>query len=402
MTTQLEAGTFQRLLNIDANINAIIIGLITVGMITILTFMSYYFEDLSRRHTKKSFIMFLGFIEAAALVVGMILVQHIFKAINAGSSTNWFYATTQMTLLLYCLYTMQNHFIDAVNILAPLYIFGHYLSSGNLGFNIFFVAILIAMAITVIYIAFNKSTIISTEWKYLALQIIYGGIWWILIWSIYKFSPLNTIYMIIGFVLYMWIIRLFSKWIRTSFNDYNIMSRKVNYDELTGIRNRANFDETIDEIFKVYSKENSAPLTMGMFDIDKFKDFNDKYGHSAGDKVLRHVAEVFHHQLFKQTSKGQLFRYGGEEFVVIFKGMNVDDSSKIIRSIRNQLINDPLYYDGNELNVRVSFGVSELVSTDKDIKDLFRRVDHYLYQSKKSGRNRITIEDKTFKFETGI
>lgn len=402
MITQLEAGTFQKILSIDANINAIIIGLITVGLITILTFLSYYFEDLSRKHTKTSFIMFLGLVEAIALVVSMILVQHIFKAINSGDSTNWFYATTQMTLLLYCLYTMQNHFIDIVNIIAPLYIFGHHLVDKNAGYDIFFIITLIAMAITVIYIAFNKKTIKSTEWKYLALQIIYGGIWWLLIWSIYKFSPLKTIYMIIGFVAYMWVIRLFSKWIRTSFNDYNIMSRKVNYDELTGIRNRANFDNTIDEIFKVYGKENSDPLTMGMFDIDKFKDFNDKYGHSAGDKVLQHVAEVFHHQLFKQTNKGQLFRYGGEEFVVIFRGMNVDDSSKIIRSIRNQLINDPLYYDGNELSVRISFGVSELSSKDTSVDDLFQRVDHYLYQSKKSGRNRITIEDKTFKFETGI
>lgn len=399
MRAQLEAGIFQRLLNIDANINAIIIGLITVGLITILTFMSYYFEDLSRKHTKRSFNIILGIIEAGTLVISMILVQHIFKAINSGSSTNWFYATTQMTLLLYCLYTMQNHFIDGVNIIAPLYIFGHHLSDESMGYNIFFVAILIAMAITVMYIAFNKNSIRNTEWKYIALQIIYGGIWWILIWSIYKFSLIKTVYMLIGFVIYMWIIRLFSKWIRTSFNDYNIMSRKVNYDELTGIRNRANLDQTIDEIFKVYSKENSDPLTMGMFDIDKFKEFNDKYGHSAGDKVLHHVAEVFHHQLFKQTSKGQVYRYGGEEFVVIFKGMNVEDSSAIIRQIRNQMINDPLYYDGNELNVRISFGVSELSPDDKDINDLLRRIDHYLYQSKRSGRDRITVEDKTFKFE---
>ncbi|WP_125762232.1 GGDEF domain-containing protein [Companilactobacillus hulinensis] len=402
MTIQLEAGIFQRLLNVDANINAIIIGLITVGIITILTVLSYSFEGISRKHKKWYVDMVLGLIEAAALVLSMILVQHIFKAINAGSSTNWFYATTQMTLMLYALYTMQNHFIDAVNIVAPLYVFGHHLAHENTNYNIFFVAILIVLAITVIYIAFHKNTLQSTEWKYLALQMIYGGIWWILIWSIYKFSPVKTIYMMSGFIVYMWAIRYVSKWIRNSFNNYNNMSEKVNYDELTGIRNRANFDAISDQIFKVYSHEKDIPLTMAMFDIDRFKNFNDEYGHLAGDMVLHHVAEVFHHQLFKQTTRGQLFRYGGEEFVIVFRGLDTDDSVEIIRNIRNELINDPLYYNGNELNIRISFGVSQLAPADRNFKDFFKRVDHYLYESKKSGRNRITIEDETFPFETNM
>ncbi|WP_125568137.1 hypothetical protein [Companilactobacillus insicii] len=126
MSTTLEASVFPRLLNVDANINAIIIGLITVGLITILTIMSYSFEDFSRRHKSRIYDIALGLTEGAVVVISMILVQHIFKALNAGDSANWFYATTQMTILLYSLYTMQNAVIEIVNIIAPLYIFGHH------------------------------------------------------------------------------------------------------------------------------------------------------------------------------------------------------------------------------------------------------------------------------------
>ncbi|WP_334329865.1 GGDEF domain-containing protein [Companilactobacillus sp. HBUAS59699] len=398
MSIKLEAGVFPKLLNVDANINAIIIGLITVGLITILTIMSYSFEDISRRHKSRLYDVVLGLSEGAVVVISMILVQHIFKALNAGSSANWFYATTQMTILLYSLYTMQNAVIEFVNIIAPLYIFGHHLFEGNTGYNIIFMGALIAMAITVIYIARNKNNLLNDEWKYIALQIIYGGIWWLIIWPIYRFSPIRTIYIMIGFIIYMWIIRFVATWIRNSFNDYNNLSKKVNYDELTRVRNRANFDEVSAEIFKVYSKNKEIPLTMAMFDIDHFKLFNDNYGHMAGDKVLQHVASEFEHQLFQQTTRGQLFRYGGEEFVIIFRGLTTDDATKVIKYIRQKLINEPLEYNGNELNVRISFGISQLHPSDRNFNDLFKRVDHYLYMSKEAGRNRLTVEDRTFTF----
>lgn len=398
MSIQLEAGIFQRLLNVDANINAIIIGLITIGLITILTVVSYSFEDISRKYKKWYYDIGLGLIEALVLVLSMVVVQHIFKTINAGSSANWFYATTQMTLLLYSLYTMQNHFIDLINIIAPIYIFGHHLSNGTTLLNTIFITAFIALSLTVIYISRNKDSLINQEWKYILLQIIYGGIWWMIIWSVYKFTLLYTINMLIVFVIYMWVIRFVARWIRNSFNNYNNMSEKVNYDELTGIRNRANFDEVSGAIFDVYSKEKDIPLTMVMFDVDHFKEFNDNYGHLAGDRVLSHVAEIFHSQLFKRTTRGQLFRYGGEEFVIIFRGINSNDAIEIIKGIRNELISNPLNYNGNELNIRISFGISQLTPSDHNFSDFFKRVDTYLYKSKRAGRNRYTVENETFEF----
>lgn len=93
-----------------------------------------------------------------------------------------------------------------------------------------------------------------------------------------------------------------------------------------------------------------------------------------------------------------MFRYGGEEFVIIFRGLTDQDAVGIIKEIRTEFISQPLEYNGNELSIRISFGVSQLQPSDRNIDDLFKRVDHYLYESKESGRDRITVEDETFTF----
>ncbi|MFC6324124.1 GGDEF domain-containing protein [Companilactobacillus baiquanensis] len=389
---------FQSLLSVDGNINAIIIGLITVGLITIITVSAYSFENIINNTDKKSVKIALQITEGVILAVCMILVQHIFKALNSGDTRSWFYATTQLTLLLYSLYTMQNYVIEFMNIAMPIYVFGHHLIHGDNNYLLLFVILTILLAITVNYISRNTNQLLNSEWKYIILQVIYGAIWWVIIWSFHRFTLYYTVSMLVGFIIYMSIIRYIAKWIRDSFNNYNALSEKVNYDELTGIRNRANFDDVSREVFKVYSKDHEVPLTMAMFDIDHFKIFNDNYGHAAGDMVLRHVATLFEKELFKKTSRGQIFRFGGEEFVIIFRGTTSEEATTVIQEIRNDLINDPVEYEGQELNIRISLGVSSLQPSDNNASDLFNRVDKYLYESKNQGRDRITVEDKTIVF----
>ncbi|WP_125587849.1 GGDEF domain-containing protein [Companilactobacillus jidongensis] len=402
MSTSYNFDSFQSLLSVDGNINAIIIGLITVGLITIITIMAYSFENILKTNNNTAYRIILELIEGTVLAISMFLLQHIFKALNSGDMRSWFYATAQLTILLYSLYMMKNHVIEIMNIIAPIYIFGYRAITGYNNYLLLFTLLIILLAVTIVYISRHTDLILNSEWRFVLLQTIYGGIWWIIIWPFHKFTLYYTFNMLIGFVVYMSVIRFLAKWIKDSFNNYNNLSEKVNYDELTGIRNRASFDEVSQEVFKVYSREPDVPLTIAMFDIDHFKNFNDTYGHLAGDKVLRHVAAHFEHQLFRKTTRGQLFRYGGEEFVIIFRGLTADESAKIIREIRNELINDPLDYNGQELNIRVSFGVTELQETDTSFKDFFGRVDSYLYESKDSGRNRMTVENKIIRFGKGL
>ena len=96
MSMTYNFDSFQSLLSVDGNINAIIIGLITVGIVTIITLMAYSFENLLQGNSNSTYRFFLQLIEGIVLAISMILVQHIFKALNSGDARNWFYATTQL------------------------------------------------------------------------------------------------------------------------------------------------------------------------------------------------------------------------------------------------------------------------------------------------------------------
>ncbi|APX73344.1 hypothetical protein BTM29_06080 [Companilactobacillus allii] len=388
---------FQSLL-INNSINVIIIGLVTIGIITIITLMAYSFESIVRHNNKPIQKFILQLIEGLVLTISLILIQRIFATLSSGDMHSWFYTATELTILLFSLYTMQNHIIELINMVAPISIFGYRAVTGYNDYLVLFSISIILLALTVIYIYHNMEKILSSQKKFIIVQAIYGSLWWIIIWPFRKFALYYTVLMVIGFIIYMSLIRYLAKRIRDSFNRYSNLSKQVNYDELTGIRNRASFDEVSQEVFKVYHKNSGVPLSIAMFDIDNFKRFNDTYGHLAGDKVLTHVATLFERQLFKETTGGQLFRYGGEEFVIIFRGLTADQSVQTVEDIRNKLINDPLNYNGQELNIRISFGITEIKDTDTSFKDLFERVDDYLYKSKDSGRDRLTSENKTINF----
>lgn len=180
--------------------------------------------------------------------------------------------------------------------------------------------------------------------------------------------------------------------------NYDDLQVQVNYDELTGVRNRANLDKTSEEIYETYYSESAVPLTIAMFDIDHFKQFNDQYGHSTGDEVLKHVAHTMEREMFLTDTKGQLFRFGGEEFIIIFRGKRPADCVSIVTDLRDTLVNTPLILNGQRLDVTISFGISKLVESDDSFSDLFNRVDKYLYESKNAGRNRLTVEGITYDF----
>lgn len=140
----------------------------------------------------------------------------------------------------------------------------------------------------------------------------------------------------------MWLIRLVVNRVQKFFNEVLTFDQQVNYDELTGVHNRASFDTSANEVFNVYQQRHMGPITMAMFDIDHFKHFNDQYGHLAGDTVLRHVANFFELELSQRSTHGQLFRYGGEEFVIIFRGSPALEVGQTMRTLQRELKKLPL------------------------------------------------------------
>jgi diguanylate cyclase (GGDEF)-like protein len=383
-------------------IDSTIITLVTIGLITLITILAYSLERyLVSSHPSTYLKVFFHLLEGSGLALAMTILQKTFHIINNGSINNgWLYANAQMTIMLYALYLMRNRIILMINIVMPFVYHeaSNFQRLDSYKFPYFVIAYLCLMAIT-IYIYLNQDKLLNNARQFIICQTIYGVSWWLMLWVDHSFQFYRILNMVLVFLIYMAIIRYCERKMQETLNGYDHLKVAINYDELTGIRNRASFDKSTKAIYQKYTENSSVPLTIAMFDIDRFKKFNDTFGHSTGDSVLRHVANTLERELFLRKTQGQIFRFGGEEFIIIFRGKTAQECSPIIVDLRNALLNSPLFLNGNQLNVNISFGVAQLRDTDKSFKDLFERVDSYLYQSKNSGRNSMTIEGKTTKFD---
>jgi len=380
------------------NIKSVIMALITIGLIAIMLVMTYLVSQRTIRRSQ-AYTVGVHLIEAAIVIGGVVLLRQTFWTLNGGSVADWGYVIAQLIILLFSLYAMQTLAVTVVNLLMPLVFYGQSLylgASPRLWW--LFALMLLLLGGVVGYISRHQALALESEWRYLLLQFLYGLAWCVIIWSVLPYHWFYAINVLVIFILYMWIIRVFVTRINLMIAHFARLSQAANYDELTGVRNRANFDTTTVGVFGVYQRHPAKPITMAMFDIDHFKHFNDDYGHLTGDAVLKHVAQHFNQALTRQTDTGELFRYGGEEFVIIFEDESPSAAETIVTAIRNTLEEHPVHVNGQKLTVTVSVGISALEPADLDFDSWFKRVDHYLYLSKEGGRDRITVEGQTRKF----
>jgi len=166
--------------------------------------------------------------------------------------------------------------------------------------------------------------------------------------------------------------------------------QKAYTDPLTQTHNRAAFNDTLQrEILRANRCE--QPLSLIFADIDHFKAINDEHGHECGDRALAFVARKI-----KESVRGSdvVFRYGGEEFVILLADTTPDKAVIIAERIRASLENHTLAYDMSALNITLSLGVSALQTTDS-ANDFIKRADAAMYEAKQQGRNRVCRKLKT-------
>ena len=154
------------------------------------------------------------------------------------------------------------------------------------------------------------------------------------------------------------------------------------HDPLTEAKNRRAFNEKLDEEWSRAARY-GTPLSLVMFDVDKFKSYNDSFGHQAGDEVLQRVARVV-----MAAIRGTDFfaRYGGEEFALILPNTDAEGALILAERLRIRLEAAPW----KERPVTASFGVSSIESSMKKAEELTGKADEALYCSKERGRNRVT------------
>ena len=158
-------------------------------------------------------------------------------------------------------------------------------------------------------------------------------------------------------------------------------------DPLLGIYNRRHFYQLANEEFKRF-KRYHAHFSMVMFDLDHFKDVNDKFGHQAGDQVLRHVVARCQENLREQDIFG---RYGGEEFVILTHQADNQAARQVADRLREVLAERPIRHGNHQVSISASFGVCELTEDCPDLDELINRADQALYTAKRAGKNQVAI-----------
>jgi diguanylate cyclase (GGDEF)-like protein/PAS domain S-box-containing protein len=160
-------------------------------------------------------------------------------------------------------------------------------------------------------------------------------------------------------------------------------------DGLTGIANRRHFDNTLDLEWR-RAMRSATPLSLIMIDIDFFKNYNDLYGHPAGDSCLQKIAHTIRDSL--RRAGNFVARYGGEEFSVILPGTNTEKAYLFAESLREKIENLKIEHKDSTAskNVTVSMGISTTVPKKDSTQDkLMSLADKALYKAKQGGRNRV-------------
>ena len=166
--------------------------------------------------------------------------------------------------------------------------------------------------------------------------------------------------------------------------EYQTAINAAQQDPLTGVYNRfameSNFSREIE-----LAKRNQTPLSMIVLDVDFFKQVNDTHGHAIGDCVLKHLTACV--KECARTSD-MLFRYGGEEFILLLNNTDSTGTKQLAERIRQTVADTPCICKGQSISITVSMGISGFTENDTH-GSFFERADKALYEAKATGRNKV-------------
>ena len=177
-------------------------------------------------------------------------------------------------------------------------------------------------------------------------------------------------------------------YVDTLSKEIDLYTNKAYTDSLTEVFNRRAFEEFgrkfIEKMMSI-----GKPVSVLMIDIDNFKEVNDKFGHQVGDMVLSGIAKTIKEAL---RDSDMVFRYGGEEFVVILPGTGLKGAVKAAENVRRRVEMTKFMINDREVSLTVSIGVAE-VKKGEGVDRLIDRADRNLYEAKRRGKNRVVWED---------
>ena len=154
-------------------------------------------------------------------------------------------------------------------------------------------------------------------------------------------------------------------------------------DRLTGLYNRHYMMTKLEE---AVSSDGDSFLSMS--DIDNFKQINDKYGHNAGDYILENLSKIMQ----EVCSDGEISRWGGEEFLIMFSGTAEDKGIKLIESLRKRIESEDFIFDGRKIDVTITSGIATFTK-GQSVDEWIKVADDRLYFGKNNGKNRVVLNE---------
>ena len=160
-------------------------------------------------------------------------------------------------------------------------------------------------------------------------------------------------------------------------------------DELTKLYTRRHLESVLGQEFE-RAKRYGTIISVAMADIDDFKKINDTHGHQAGDYVLSEISKIFMETLRKTDF---VYRYGGEEICVLMPETCIQNVAMPLERLRKNIEHKQFVYNGKQINVTISIGATTYSKDMRSSSDLIEKSDAALYKAKKSGKNKVVIEN---------
>ena len=242
----------------------------------------------------------------------------------------------------------------------------------------------------------NKKEILKTNYENLKPNFnfiekyipIMNTSWYLKVWSVHKwYNYPENLALIIAALLISFLVLFVSQ------NNYDLRQMKfvledmAQTDPLTGIYNRRHFME-ISQISIERSRRLKINCYVVIFDLDKFKNINDTYGHIIGDKVLIEITL----RIKKAIRPYDLFaRYGGEEFIILVSDIDENDINGMVERLRSSICNKNFEYENTNFSLSASFGIA--LANHYDLAKAIEHADNALYTAKEQGRNKTVFYD---------
>jgi diguanylate cyclase (GGDEF)-like protein len=169
-------------------------------------------------------------------------------------------------------------------------------------------------------------------------------------------------------------------------------------DFLTGFLSKESIDFTLDKL-KAECGIDKSHFSMLVLDLDRFKTYNDKYGHLCGDDMLRYFAGTLRMGL--ESFETLMFRFGGDEFIVVFPGKSVKEAYNITHDILKTLKRRPFLSRGRMFKLSFSAGIATYPNDGHNNDEIIRSADKAMYYSKAHGRGKVTIYRNIFRKTVG-